>query len=62
MRASVMAKLNSMSLLCLYFWCLQSCSGDGRLSAINLRKGTLIALSDQIEDELLSVEILKVQA
>jgi hypothetical protein len=36
------------------------CSGDGRLSAISLRKGKLLAMSDQIEDELLSVEILKV--
>lgn len=34
-------------------------SGDGRLSAINLKAGKVEGVSDQIEDELLSVAIMK---
>lgn len=34
-------------------------SGDGRLSAINLKAGKVEGVSDQIEDELLSVAIIK---
>jgi len=37
-----------------------SLSGDGTLSAYNLKKGKLIARSDQLEDELLSIAIIKV--
>ena len=37
-------------------------SGDGTLCAYNLKKGKLILRSDQLEDELLSVEIIKVRA
>ena len=39
-------------------WCRGS--GDGRLSCINLRKGKAVGVSDQLEDELLSLQIMKV--
>jgi hypothetical protein len=37
-----------------------ACSGDGTLSAFDLRAKKLLGRSDQQEDELLSVVIVKV--
>ena len=38
---------------------LKSCSGDGYLSTWDIRKPDVAAMSDQIEDELLSIELVK---
>lgn len=35
-------------------------SGDGTLAVYDIRKGTLYAMSDNMEDELLSLALLKV--
>jgi hypothetical protein len=37
-----------------------TCRGDGRLSVMNLKKGKTVAVSEQDEDEFLSVQIMKV--
>ncbi|CEG35343.1 transducin family protein wd-40 repeat family protein [Plasmopara halstedii] len=38
---------------------LLATSGDGRLSAYNLRKNALVGKSDELDDELLSVTVIK---
>ena len=43
------------------FVCLLDCSGDGRLSAYDLRKNVLVGKSDELDDELLSVTVIKVR-
>ena len=36
------------------------CSGDGTLSSYNFKSGKLNGRSDELEDELLSIQIIKV--
>lgn len=39
---------------------LLAVGGDGYLSTWDIRKPNVLAMSDQIEDELLSIELVKV--
>ncbi len=36
-------------------------SGDGRLSVYDLRKSILVGQSDELDDELLSISVIKVK-
>lgn len=36
-------------------------SGDGNLGVFDIRKGSLYAMSDNMEDELLSIVMMKVR-
>lgn len=40
---------------------LLAVGGDGYLSTWDIRKPNVVAMSDQIEDELLSIELVKVK-
>lgn len=49
----------SILFLCYNF--INFSSGDGCLGVLDIRKGVLEAMSDNLEDELLSIVILKVK-